>query len=44
MKCVRNGFKFSGGGTNFKSIFALANKAYKNIIIATDNNANHVIF
>lgn len=33
---IRNGFKFSGGGTNFKSIFALANKAYKNIIIASD--------
>jgi 60 kDa SS-A/Ro ribonucleoprotein len=33
---IRNSFKFSGGGTNFKSIFTLANKSYKNIIIASD--------
>lgn len=33
---IRNSFKFSGGGTNFKSIFQVANKAYKNIIIASD--------
>jgi hypothetical protein len=33
---IRNNFKFSGGGTNFKSIFTGANKAYKNIIIASD--------
>lgn len=33
---IRNSFRFSGGGTNFKSIFKLANKAYKNIVIASD--------
>jgi 60 kDa SS-A/Ro ribonucleoprotein len=33
---IRNSFKFSGGGTNFKSIFQVANKPYKNIIIASD--------
>ena len=33
---IRNSFRFSGGGTNFKSIFTGANKAYKNIVIASD--------
>lgn len=33
---IRNSFIFSGGGTNFKSIFTGANKAYKNIVIASD--------
>ena len=33
---IRNSFKFSGGGTNFKSIFTTANKPYKHVIIASD--------
>jgi 60 kDa SS-A/Ro ribonucleoprotein len=33
---IRNNFKFSGGGTNFKSIFTTANKAYKRCIVASD--------
>ena len=33
---IRDSFKFSGGGTNFKSIFTTANKPYKHIIIASD--------
>jgi len=33
---LRNSFRFSGGGTNFPSIFQTANKAYENIIILSD--------
>jgi hypothetical protein len=33
---IKNGFRFSGGGTNFKSIFQTANKAYDNIVILSD--------
>lgn len=33
---IRNSFRFSGGGTNFHSIFQTANKAYKRIIILSD--------
>jgi len=33
---IRNGFKFSGGGTNFQDIFVKANKAYKRVIILSD--------
>lgn len=33
---IRDSFRFSGGGTNFKSIFKTANKAYKHIILASD--------
>ena len=33
---IRNGFKFSGGGTNFQDIFVKANKAYKRAIILSD--------
>jgi 60 kDa SS-A/Ro ribonucleoprotein len=33
---IRDSFKFSGGGTNFRSIFTTANKPYKHIIIASD--------
>jgi 60 kDa SS-A/Ro ribonucleoprotein len=33
---IRNSFKFSGGGTNLKSAFLLANKSYDNIIILSD--------
>jgi hypothetical protein len=33
---IRNGFKFSGGGTNFKSIFQNANKKYDRFIILSD--------
>jgi hypothetical protein len=33
---IRNSFRFSGGGTNFKAIFQRANKAYKNIILLSD--------
>jgi len=33
---IRNGFRFSGGGTNFQDIFAQANKAYKRVIILSD--------
>jgi hypothetical protein len=33
---IRNGFRFSGGGTNFKDIFLKANKKYDNIIILSD--------
>jgi len=33
---IRNGFRFSGGGTNFKDIFLKAIKKYDNIIILSD--------
>ena len=33
---IRNGFRFAGGGTNFKDIFLKANKKYDNIIILSD--------
>jgi hypothetical protein len=33
---IRNGFRFSGGGTNFKDIFLKANKKYDRIIILSD--------
>lgn len=33
---IRDSFRFAGGGTNFKSIFIRANKAYKNIFIISD--------
>jgi hypothetical protein len=33
---IRSSFKYSGGGTNFKSIFQNANKAYNNVIILSD--------
>jgi hypothetical protein len=33
---IRDSFKFSGGGTNFKCIFTTANKPYKHVIIASD--------
>ncbi len=33
---IRSSFRYSGGGTNFKSIFTTANKAYDNIIILSD--------
>ena len=33
---IRNSFRYSGGGTNFKSIFTTANKPYENIIILSD--------
>ena len=33
---IKNSFKFTGGGTNFKSIFTTANKSYKKIIITSD--------
>jgi len=33
---IKNSFKFTGGGTNFKDIFIKANKSYKKIIIASD--------
>ena len=33
---IRNSFRFSGGGTNFKSIFNTANKKYDRIIILSD--------
>jgi hypothetical protein len=33
---IRNGFKFSGGGTNFHSIFEKANKKYDRVIILSD--------
>lgn len=33
---IRNGFRFSGGGTNFRDIFLKANKKYDNIIILSD--------
>lgn len=33
---LRNSFNFSGGGTNFKSIFRKANKKYDRIIILSD--------
>ena len=33
---IRSSFKYSGGGTNFKSIFANANKSYDNVIILSD--------
>ena len=33
---IRNNFKFTGGGTNLRSVFSNANKGYKHIIIASD--------
>ena len=33
---IRNSFKYSGGGTNFKAIFEKANKKYDRIIILSD--------
>lgn len=33
---IRQSFSYSGGGTNFKSIFLRANKKYDNIIILSD--------
>ena len=33
---IRNGFRFSGGGTNFKDIFLNANKKYDRVIILSD--------
>lgn len=33
---IRNRFRFSGGGTNFKSIFQNANKKYDRVIILSD--------
>ena len=33
---LRNKFKFSGGGTNVKSVFEKANKSYDNIILLSD--------
>jgi len=36
---IQKSFNFSGGGTNFQSIFKVANKPYKNIIILSDMQA-----
>jgi hypothetical protein len=33
---IRSSFRYSGGGTNFRSIFQKANKKYDNIIILSD--------
>lgn len=33
---LRDSFKFSGGGTNFKSIFTTANRKYDRVIILSD--------
>ena len=33
---IRNSFRFSGGGTNFHSIFQTANKKYDRVIILSD--------
>ena len=33
---IRSGFRFSGGGTNFRSIFQTANKAYDRVILLSD--------
>ena len=33
---IRNSFRFSGGGTNFKDIFLKANKKYDRVIILSD--------
>ena len=33
---IRNGFRYSGGGTNFKAIFQKANKKYDRVIILSD--------
>jgi hypothetical protein len=33
---IRNSFRFSGGGTNFKAIFDRANKKYDRVIILSD--------
>ncbi len=33
---IRNSFRYSGGGTNFKAIFQKANKKYDRIIILSD--------
>jgi 60 kDa SS-A/Ro ribonucleoprotein len=36
---IRDGFRFSGGGTNIRSVFTTANKSYDNIIILSDFQA-----
>ena len=33
---IRDGFKYSGGGTNFRAIFEKANKKYDRVIILSD--------
>jgi hypothetical protein len=33
---IRNSFRYSGGGTNFKSIFTTANKKYDRVVILSD--------
>jgi hypothetical protein len=33
---IRNSFRFSGGGTNFRAIFEKANKKYDRVIILSD--------
>lgn len=33
---IRNGFRYSGGGTNFRSIFTTANKKYDRVVILSD--------
>ena len=33
---IRNSFRYSGGGTNFKSIFSTANKKYDRIVLLSD--------
>jgi 60 kDa SS-A/Ro ribonucleoprotein len=33
---IRNGFRYSGGGTNFRAIFDKANKKYDRVIILSD--------
>lgn len=33
---IRESFKYSGGGTNFKAIFQMANKKYDRVIILSD--------
>jgi hypothetical protein len=36
---IRRNFRFTGGGTNFTSVFATANKAYDRIILLSDMQA-----
>jgi len=36
---IRDGFKYSGGGTNFRAIFEKANKKYDRVIILSDMQA-----
>jgi hypothetical protein len=33
---IRNSFRYSGGGTNFKSIFTTANKKYDRVVLLSD--------